>query len=106
MHCSFCGRNETEVRLLLPGLEGCICNDCAERAQEIAQEYLRQSSLATMADLDMDTLPRPEEIKAYLDEYVIGQETAKKYLSVAVYNHYKRLNQKADDVDRSGRAHV
>lgn len=99
LYCSFCGRNEREVPLMLPGADGCICSDCAERANEIAKEYLRQTSRALLPDLDMDSLPKPNEIKAYLDEYVIGQESAKKYLSVAVYNHYKRLNQKADDVD-------
>ena len=82
---------------MLPGMHGCICNDCAERAVELSREYLDKMSRATLSDLDMDTLPKPEEIKAYLDEYVIGQETAKRYLAVAVYNHYKRLNQHRDD---------
>ena len=95
--CSFCGRSEREVALLLPGMNGCICNECAERAVELSNEYLDRMSKAALTDLDMDTLPKPEEIKAYLDQYVIGQETAKRYLSVAVYNHYKRLNQRRDD---------
>ena len=82
---------------MLPGMNGCICNDCAERAVELSREYLNKMSSAMLPDLDMETLPKPEEIKAYLDQYVIGQETAKRYLSVAVYNHYKRLNQKRDD---------
>ncbi len=82
---------------MLPGMNGCICNDCAERAVELSHEYLKKMSSAMLPDLDMDSLPKPEEIKAYLDQYVIGQETAKRYLSVAVYNHYKRLNQKRDD---------
>lgn len=97
LYCSFCGRSDREVELMLPGMNGCICNDCAERAVELTHEYLAQMSKATMTDLDLDSLPKPEEIKAYLDQYVIGQETAKRYLSVAVYNHYKRLNQKRDD---------
>ena len=97
MYCSFCGRSDREVELLLPGMNGCICNDCAERAVELSREYLGKMASATMTDLDMDSLPKPDEIKAYLDQYVIGQETAKRYLSVAVYNHYKRLNQRRDD---------
>ena len=64
---------------------------------ELSHEYLKQMAKASLTDLDMDSLPKPEEIKAYLDQYVIGQETAKRYLAVAVYNHYKRLNQKRDD---------
>ena len=99
MYCSFCGRSDREVELMLPGMNGCICNECAERAVEISHEYLDKRSRSMLPDLDMDTLPKPEEIKAYLDQYVIGQETAKRYLSVAVYNHYKRLNQKNDDID-------
>ena len=97
LYCSFCGRSDREVELMLPGMNGCICNDCAERAVELSHEYLKKMSSAMLPDLDMDSLPKPEEIKAYLDQYVIGQETAKRYLSVAVYNHYKRLNQKRDD---------
>ena len=100
LYCSFCGRSEREVELMLPGMNGCICNDCAERAVELTHEYLNKIASARLTDLDMDTLPKPEEIKAYLDQYVIGQETAKRYLSVAVYNHYKRLNQsRNDDID-------
>ena len=99
MYCSFCGRSDREVELMLPGMNGCICNECAERAVELSREYLDKMSRSMLPDLDMDSLPKPEEIKAYLDEYVIGQETAKRYLSVAVYNHYKRLNQKNDDID-------
>ena len=97
LYCSFCGRSEREVELMLPGMNGCICNECAERAVELSNEYLNKMRSARLTDLDMDTLPKPEEIKAYLDQYVIGQETAKRYLSVAVYNHYKRLNQRRDD---------
>ena len=95
--CSFCGRSEREVKLLMPGLNGCICDECAERAHEIANEYLNKQMQLSVQDLDLNKLPKPHEIKAYLDEYVIGQETAKKYLSVAVYNHYKRLLQDHDD---------
>ena len=97
LSCSFCGRGESEVRLLMPGLNGCICDECAERAHEISMEYLDKQMQMSVKDLDMKTLPKPHEIKKYLDDYVIGQETAKKYLSVAVYNHYKRLLQEHDD---------
>ena len=99
LYCSFCGRSDREVELMLPGMNGCICNECAERAVELSHEYLNKMSRSMLPDLDLDTLPKPDEIKAYLDQYVIGQETAKRYLSVAVYNHYKRLNQKSDDID-------
>ena len=100
LYCSFCGRSDREVELMLPGMNGCICNDCAERAVELTHEYLNKMAQSKLTDLDMDSLPKPEEIKAYLDQYVIGQETAKRYLSVAVYNHYKRLNQHHnDDID-------
>ena len=99
LYCSFCGRSDREVELMLPGMNGCICNECAERAVELSHEYLDKMAKATLTDLDMASLPKPDEIKAYLDQYVIGQETAKRYLSVAVYNHYKRLNQVSDDID-------
>lgn len=82
---------------MLPGLNGCICNDCAERAHEVVQEYLAQARSAHVDDIDIASLPKPDQIKEFLDQYVIGQDNAKKYLSVAVYNHYKRLAQKADD---------
>jgi len=99
MRCDFCGRNQNEVELLIPGLNGFICNDCAEKASEIVHEYLTKNSEAKLSDLNIADIPKPNEIKAYLDQYVIGQEDAKKYLSVAVYNHYKRLSQEKDDVD-------
>ncbi len=103
--CSFCGRADSEVMLLLPGVSGFICNDCAERAHEISKEYLQQSDHKGAADIQLDQLPKPEEIKNFLDQYVIGQEQAKKYLSVAVYNHYKRLAQTTDpdgiDIEKS-----
>ena len=97
MRCDFCGRSEREVQLLLPGLNGCICNECAERANEIAKEYLQQAQKQSMTQIDLATLPKPKEIKEFLDCYVIGQERAKQYLSVAVYNHYKRLAQPIND---------
>lgn len=99
MHCSFCGRSAQEVQLLMPGMNGCICNDCAEQAHLLAREYLGNEKKQAAGDLNLAEIPKPHEIKAYLDEYVIGQDTAKRYLSVAVYNHYKRLGQSDDDVD-------
>ena len=95
--CSFCGRLEDEVGLLLGGLYGFICNDCAQSAYEIIRE---QSSSKKPANFNMQDIPKPKEIKAFLDDYVIGQDTAKRYLSVAVYNHYKRVaNNTTSDVD-------
>lgn len=99
MRCDFCGRSQREVDLLIPGLNGFICNECAERANEISKEYLGKMQESLLSDLNLKELPKPQEIKEYLDQYVIGQESAKKYLSVAVYNHYKRLSQDKDDID-------
>ena len=101
--CSFCGRSEEEVKLLITGMSGFICNDCAEQAHIIVSEALEKNVVdeAKASLPDFKTVPKPEEIKAYLDQYVIGQDDAKKTLSVAVYNHYKRLgqNQKDNDVE-------
>jgi len=99
VRCSFCGRTDSEVELMLPGQYGYICSDCAERAVEIINEYRVHSNKVTASELDYAQLPKPVEIKSYLDEYVIGQDDAKRYLSVAVYNHYKRLSQQQDDID-------
>ena len=101
-YCSFCGRPDTEVGMLIAGISGYICNECAEQAHEIARETMQKSKKGSKADdLDMKELPKPQEIKTFLDQYVIGQDDAKRYLSVLVYNHYKRLLQqdKADDVE-------
>ena len=95
--CSFCGRGENEVALLMTGMSGYICNDCVEQAHAI----LREEELLKKSDFDMKELPKPKEIKEFLDEYVIGQDEAKRALAVSVYNHYKRLMQRgaADDVE-------
>lgn len=99
--CSFCGRSENEVSLLITGLEGFICGDCAQQAYDIikaqqgAQANSGKSSKYT-SDI-LKNVPKPSEIKDYLDQYIIGQDDAKRYLSVAVYNHYKRLSQPEDD---------
>lgn len=97
--CSFCGRKQSEVELLLTGVTGNICNNCVESANDIIKEQIK--SKKTNFSLDKDSLPRPQEIKEFLDQYVIGQDEAKKNLSVVVYNHYKRLLQKdmGDEVE-------
>ena len=96
--CSFCGRSENEVGFLITGMNGCICDSCSEQAYEITKEALRQSQ-GKAEELNLKELPKPQQSKEFLDEYVIGQDDAKRYLSVAVYNHYKRLLQNADEDD-------
>ena len=100
--CSFCGRGEKEVRLLISGLSGQICDDCARQAYQIVQDNLKDTSKTAKTGKSDDEVaklkvPKPKEIKEYLDQYVIGQDDAKRYLSVAVYNHYKRLQQPVDE---------
>lgn len=96
-HCSFCGRGENEVGFLISGMEGQICNECVEQAFQIIEEQTKLEKKAKNENLNLSELPKPKDIKAYLDQYVIGQDDAKKYLSVSVYNHYKRLLQQTDD---------
>ena len=95
--CSFCGRTEEQVALLMTGMTGYICNDCVEQAHAI----LREEALLPKSNFEMGELPKPKQIKAFLDEYVIGQDDAKCALAVSVYNHYKRLMQRdaCDDVE-------
>ena len=95
--CSFCGRTEKEVRLLITGVNGFICEDCAEQAYRIVQENIPHDKKAENGKFKLKKVPKPKEIKAYLDDYVIGQDEAKRYLSVSVYNHYKRLQQPVSD---------
>ena len=98
--CSFCGRNEREVKLLITGINGYICEECAQQAYRIVQENLPSPDKKASKDSDglkSVKVPKPQEIKDYLDQYVIGQDEAKRYLSVAVYNHYKRLDQPVDE---------
>ena len=97
-YCSFCGRSEDEVGFLITGMSGFICDSCAMQAYEIVQETLRKSKDGS-SSLNLEELPKPQDIKAFLDQYVIGQDDAKRYLSVSVYNHYKRLLQKNGDDD-------
>ena len=94
--CSFCGRKENEVRLLISGMGGYICDDCAERAYQIVREAGGPQAKSSAAP-DLKEVPKPKEIKDYLDQYIIGQDEAKRFLSVAVYNHYKRLQQPEDN---------
>ena len=96
--CSFCGRSEKEVRLLITGLSGFICEDCAEQAYHIVQENMPHGKKTEEEEkFKLKKVPKPKEIKAYLDDYVIGQDEAKRYLAVSVYNHYKRLQQPVSD---------
>ncbi|MBO4452030.1 MAG: ATP-dependent Clp protease ATP-binding subunit ClpX [Bacteroidaceae bacterium] len=89
--CSFCGRSSKEVKLLISGLTGYICNDCAMEAHKVVMENMKSKE-----KFDRTDLPKPKDIKAYLDQYVIGQDAAKIAMSVAVYNHYKRLQHETE----------
>ena len=99
--CSFCGRDESQVNLIISGLHGFICDDCAKQAYEIAESTGAYGSAAANKKptdaFSLKEIPKPRKIKEYLDQYVIGQDDAKRFLSVAVYNHYKRLQQHIDD---------
>lgn len=112
--CSFCGRkeSETELHVMVEGISGCICEDCARTVVEMYDSIRERSGMvagvagpraaagaggAPVAELKLSDVPKPKEIKAYLDQYVIDQDEAKRTLCVAVYNHYKRLAQKKDD---------
>ena len=97
--CSFCGRNDHEVKLLISGLNGYICESCAAQAYEIVKTsgLNDESAQGKTGQFKMRRIPKPLDIKKHLDQYVIGQEQAKRYLSVAVYNHYKRLQQPFDE---------
>jgi ATP-dependent Clp protease ATP-binding subunit ClpX len=96
INCSFCGRSKNEVGMLLSGIEGHICNNCLQQGYEVVKEELGSEGKEKSSDKKFD-LVKPKDLKAYLDEYVIGQDEAKKHLSVAVYNHYKRLMQPASN---------
>ena len=91
--CSFCGRSRSEVELLIAGMNGFICDQCAHQAINIVNEELKSQSSLNLEHIE---IKKPLEIKAFLDQYVIGQDDAKKHIAVAVYNHYKRLLQKED----------
>lgn len=97
--CTFCGRGSRDVNLLINGISGAICDDCVQQAYEIVKE--QTNSKKNPFGLSEKDLPKPKDIKAFLDQYVIGQDDAKRFLSVSVYNHYKRLIQRiaTDDVE-------
>ncbi|WP_444365047.1 ATP-dependent Clp protease ATP-binding subunit ClpX [Prevotellamassilia timonensis] len=100
--CSFCGRSESEVPMMLNGVDGYICSDCVQSAFHMLEEYMPgatqngKNAHTTLKDIDLNEVPKPKDIKAYLDQYIIGQDDAKRFMSVAVYNHYKRLAQATD----------
>ena len=104
-HCNFCGRSEDEVRILLTGLHGYICDDCVDSAYHVIEKSLgvkpREKEEKKSPVPDFRSMPKPTEIKAFLDNYVIGQDDAKMTLAVAVYNHYKRLGQKVEAADEN-----
>ncbi len=98
-YCSFCGRNENQVNFLIPSPTGLfICDFCVEACEELIYENLEADRSAEFGELSLGNLPKPQQIKASLDQYVIGQDDAKKALSVAVYNHYKRVLSKETEV--------
>lgn len=94
-YCSFCGRSDNDVNLLIAGISAHICDSCIEQASQIVKESLKAATSGLA--LNKEDLPNPLKIKEFLDSYIIGQEDAKKYLSVSVYNHYKRLIQDVED---------
>ena len=96
LYCSFCGKSQHEVRKLIAGPSVFVCDECVELCNDIIREELEER-----AERTRDKLPKPQEIKKVLDEYVIGQERAKRVLSVAVYNHYKRLQTRGSEGVRS-----
>jgi ATP-dependent Clp protease ATP-binding subunit ClpX len=99
LHCSFCGRSRDEVKILIAGQEGHICENCVEHAREIIdQELMVKNENSSPSQFKLN-VKKPVEVKKFLDEYVIGQDDAKRVLAVAVYNHYKRLQQKPADND-------
>lgn len=95
--CSFCGRKKDEVQILISGQNGFICEDCIEQAHSIVKDSVNKTSDSDSMAGSLEELKKPKEIKAFLDEYVIGQDQAKKQLSIAVYNHYKRLLHAQDE---------
>ncbi len=101
--CSFCGRPADMTEGMIPSATNSgtyICTDCVDAMEQMIKELRNeQSSSGDSSETKLDDIPKPKEIRAFLDQYVIGQDDAKKYLSVAVYNHYKRLAQDADDID-------
>lgn len=96
--CTFCGRSEDAVKMLITGLHGCICDECSQQANEIVKAAMGNTSPDKKKEpAKFKKVPKPNEIKEHLDQYVIGQDAAKRYLAVSVYNHYKRLMQPVDE---------
>jgi len=95
-YCSFCGRSYKDAKMIVRGMQGCICEECAAQAINVINENKEEVNDITMKDIK-----KPKEIKAFLDQYVIGQDKAKEKIAVAIYNHYKRINNKhiTDDID-------
>jgi len=94
LKCSFCGKTQDQVKKLIAGPDVCICDECVDLCNEILDEELfanKEDEKSIVKEVSIDKIPKPQEIKAYLDEHIIGQDDAKKVLSVAVYNHYKRI---------------
>ena len=94
--CSFCGRQKNETQILFSGMNGYICNHCIEQAHSMIESSTNQTKTSSHKDDNISELKKPREIKEFLDQYVIGQDQAKKLLSIAVYNHYKRLSHNTD----------
>lgn len=104
--CSFCGRSDNEVPLMLTGINGYICSDCVQNAYEMLKEFSPDAKKSgtnkkNEGKVNLKDVPKPKDIKDYLDQYIIGQDDAKRFMSVAVYNHYKRLAQ-ANDKEEDG----
>lgn len=104
--CTFCGRYQSEVPFLLSGSNAHICSDCIKNAYQMLKEFVPQEfdpkSEEYLGNIDLADVPKPKDIKDYLDQYIIGQDDAKRYMSVAVYNHYKRLSQANSDAENDG----
>ncbi|GAA4730691.1 ATP-dependent Clp protease ATP-binding subunit ClpX [Flavisolibacter ginsenosidimutans] len=100
LHCSFCGRSRDEVKILIAGQEGHICENCVDHAREIIEQELMVREEKTTPSTFKLSVKKPVEVKKFLDEYVIGQDEAKKVMAVAVYNHYKRLQYKNNDAPK------
>ena len=99
LKCSFCGKSQDQVKKLIAGPEVYICDECVELCNEILDEEFfegKEKDAETIDENEEKAIPKPHEIKAYLDQYIIGQDDAKKVLAVAVYNHYKRLKHNKD----------
>ncbi|AXA34241.1 ATP-dependent Clp protease ATP-binding subunit ClpX [Francisella adeliensis] len=102
LYCSFCGKSQNEVKNIIAGREGNICNECVSKCATKMHTSNVDGSIANTEELSFDKLPKPIEIKKHLDDYIIGQDNAKKVLSVAVYNHYKRITAPAEDSSEEG----